>query len=158
MSGVADHEAAAGGEEGGHDSGGENARLRFFGELGIAASLLDQRAATYSIDTRQRLGLAIAAARGAKALLLDEPTSLMDADTAEHFTTLVKAYAEGIITGEPAAVLMTTDSPELAAEFSHKVGLLKKGKLLGVLVADDMTRPELLEQCLQHCAEPVRRG
>ena len=124
--------------------------VRLYKELGIDESLVDQPAASYSIDARQRVGLAIAVARDAKALLLDEPTVGMDAATAEQFTALVRSYADGDITGQPAAVLMATSSSTLATEFAHKVGLLKNGKLLGVVELDDVGPKEFAERCADH--------
>lgn len=124
---------------------------RLFEELGIEVGLADARAATYTVDVRQRIGLAIAVARDAKALLLDEPTGGMDVATAEQFTAVVRSFADGDITGEPAAVLMTTSSPELASEFANRVGLLKKGKLLEILSAEEIGPRELADRCLEHC-------
>lgn len=124
---------------------------RLFEELGIEPGLADKRASTYTVDVRQRIGLAIAVARDAKALLLDEPTGRMDTATAEQYTGLVRSYAGGTITGEPVAVLMTTSTPELASEFAHRVGLLKDGRLLEILSADEIRPRELADRCLEHC-------
>ena len=124
--------------------------VRLYKELGIDERLVDEPASTYSIDARQRVGLAIAVARDAKALLLDEPTAGMDAATAEHFTALVRSYADGKITGQPAAVLMATSSWTLATEFAHKVGLMKNGKLLEVIELDDVGPEEFSERCAEH--------
>ncbi len=140
----------AGFEELSHDE-----MTRLFKELGVDAGLVDQAAGGYSVDTRQRFGLAIAVARNAKALLLDEPTLHMDATTSESYTKLVHSYAEGTITGDPAAVLMTTSSAELAGKYGHKVALLKNGKLLEVLEAEDIGRTEFVERCHEHCPMPV---
>jgi len=126
---------------------------RLFRDLGIDENLANARAATYSVEERQRFGLAIAVARDAKALLLDEPTTQMSGESAESYATLVRAYAAGDITGEPAAVLMTTGSAELAAGFADKVGLLRKGKLLEVLEASEIGPGEMTERCAEHCAE-----
>lgn len=123
---------------------------RLFKELGVPQTLVDEPAETYSIDARQRIGLAIAVARDAKALLLDDPTVHMDDETAEQYAALVRSYAVGDITGEPAAVLMATSSAEIAAEYSHKVGLLSKGKLLEVLEAEELLPGELAERCAEH--------
>jgi ABC-2 type transport system ATP-binding protein len=49
--------------------------LGFFREVGLAADAADRRVGTYSKGMRQKVGIAIALAKGAKALLLDEPTS-----------------------------------------------------------------------------------
>jgi ABC-2 type transport system ATP-binding protein len=134
----------------GYDELSHDDTARLFKELGVPQSLVDEPAADYSIDARQRIGLAIAVARDAKALLLDEPTAEMDSETAEQYATLVRSYAVGDITGEPAAVLMATSSPEIAAEYSHKVGLLRNGKLLEILEADEMGPEELADRCATH--------
>ncbi len=128
---------------------------RLFQELGIADGVLDQPAVGYSIETRQRIGLAIAVARDAQALLMDEPTKHLEEATARAYLTLVRAYAEGSITGVPAAVLLTTGSAALAAEFGHKVGLLAKGKLVEILEAEETLPQEILERCLEFCPVPV---
>ncbi|MBY0507190.1 MAG: ABC transporter ATP-binding protein [Bryobacteraceae bacterium] len=128
---------------------------RLFKDLGLAQELLDQPASTYSVVVRQRIGLAIAVSRDAKALLLDEPTQHMDSAAAEEYVTLVKAYAEGDILGQPAAVLLATSSAEIAAEFSHKVGFLKNGKLVDILEADDIGRREYVERCHEFCPAPA---
>lgn len=138
--------AMAGFEELSHEDA-----VRLYKELGIAASLVDERAEVYSIDARQRLGLAIAVARDAKALLLDDPTVHMDLPTAQEFTALVRSYADGEITGQRAAVLMATSSAELVTEFAHKVGLLENGKLLEILELDDIGPQEFAERCEAHC-------
>ena len=134
----------------GFDELGHDDAARLFKELGVPQGLVDEPAATYSIDARQRIGLAIAVARDAKALLVDEPTAQMDEETAEQYCALLRSYAVGDITGEPAAVLMATSSAELAAEFSHKVGFLRNGKILEVLEAEELMPGELAERCAEH--------
>jgi len=129
---------------------------RLFRELGLGEEVLDQPAGGYSIETRQRIGLAIAVARDAQALLMDEPTKHLDEATAHGYLTLVRAYAEGKITGAPAAVLLATSSSALAAEFGHKVGLLAKGKLVDILEAEELPRDEFIERCREFC--PVAVG
>ena len=53
-----------------------DAQLRaFLTEAGLQAGAHDQRTAAYSKGMRQKVGIAIALAKEAKALLLDEPTS-----------------------------------------------------------------------------------
>ncbi len=123
---------------------------RLFKELGVDERLVNERASTYSIDARQRIGLAIAVARDAKALLLDEPTLHMDAATARQYTALVRSYADGGITGEKVAALMTTSSAELAAEFAHKAALLRNGKLVAILDREDLDDREFADKCLEH--------
>jgi ABC-2 type transport system ATP-binding protein len=121
-------------------SGIEN--LRYFCALGgvaladaAARALLDQaglqgsahaaRVATYSKGMRQKVGLAIAHAKHAKAMLLDEPTSGLDPGAANDFAQRVRAAAD---TG--MAVLMATHDLFNAKQVADRIGIMKEGQLV----------------------------
>jgi ABC-2 type transport system ATP-binding protein len=72
-------------------------------EVGLDPRAADQRVATYSKGMRQKVGIAIALAKQARALLLDEPTSGLDPHAANEFSLLLeRARANGV------AILTTT--------------------------------------------------
>lgn len=62
----------------GHDKYTRDDLMRLFDEVGLAGEAAERRVASYSKGMRQKVGMAIALAKQAKALLLDEPTSGLD--------------------------------------------------------------------------------
>jgi len=104
----------------------------------LLAAGLPEEAATrpvrgYSKGMRQKVGVAIALARRAQALLLDEPTSGLDPLAANEFAALIeKLRREGM------AVLMVTHDLFLAKQCGTKIGIMAGGKLATVFGADDV--------------------
>jgi ABC-2 type transport system ATP-binding protein len=64
--------------------------LGFLKEAGLVADAAERRVGAYSKGMRQKVGIAIAIAKKAKALLLDEPTSGLDPKAANEFSELLK--------------------------------------------------------------------
>jgi ABC-2 type transport system ATP-binding protein len=63
---------------------------RFLTEAGLQAEAHDRRVSGYSKGMRQKVGIAIALAKQAKALLLDEPTSGLDPSASHEFSQLLR--------------------------------------------------------------------
>jgi ABC-2 type transport system ATP-binding protein len=59
----------------GHEGYSREQLLKFFEVVGLQREVADNRVSTYSKGMRQKVGIAIALAKKAEALLLDEPTS-----------------------------------------------------------------------------------
>lgn len=89
---------------------------------------------------RQKVGIAIALAREARALVLDEPTSGMDPSASCEFSRLLSALA-----GRGLAVLMATHDLFRAAAVATRVGIMRKGQLIHE-IAKDRIRSDNLEQ------------
>lgn len=70
---------------------------------GLPDAAVDRRAGGYSKGMRQKVGLALAIAKNARALLLDEPTSGLDPQASAEFHDLVVRQRDA-----GAAVLMVT--------------------------------------------------
>jgi ABC-type iron transport system FetAB ATPase subunit len=70
---------------------------------GLPPDAADKRVSTYSKGMRQKVGIAIAVAKRAEALLLDEPTSGLDPKAANEFSQLLTT-----LSGSGVAVLMAT--------------------------------------------------
>lgn len=96
------------------------------------------RVSTYSKGMRQKVGIAIALAKQAKALLLDEPTSGLDPKAANEFSDILRT-----LSADGAAILMTTHDIFRAKEIGTRIGIMREGKLVETLAADELTANEL---------------
>jgi ABC-2 type transport system ATP-binding protein len=101
---------------------------------GVPAAALHRRVAGYSKGMRQKVGIAVAWAKHAQALLLDEPTSGLDPLAANEFAAAIHALrAQGL------AILMVTHDLFLAQQCGTRVGIMQRGRLVDVL---DTTRTD----------------
>jgi ABC-2 type transport system ATP-binding protein len=98
----------------------------------------NQRVGGYSKGMRQKVGIAIALAKQAKALLLDEPTSGLDPKASNEFSTLIKDLAT-----EGVAILMATHDIFRAKDVASRVGIMREGQLVAIHKAADLTAVEL---------------
>jgi ABC-2 type transport system ATP-binding protein len=122
--------------------------LGFFHRAGLEEEHATRRVATYSKGMRQKVGIAIALAKRAEALLLDEPTSGLDPKAANEFSVLLRALsADGI------AVLMATHDLFRAKELGSRIGIMKGGRLLARLRAEEIAHADLERIYLQHMHE-----
>jgi ABC-2 type transport system ATP-binding protein len=115
---------------------------------------LDQAAATkpvqdYSKGMRQKVGLAIALGKNAKALLLDEPLSGLDPKAANEFCALLRVLAN-----EGKAVLMATHDLFRAREISDKIVIMKSGNMVASLESAALDNASLEKIYLQHMHDP----
>ncbi len=98
----------------------------------------NQRVSGYSKGMRQKVGIAIALAKQAKALLLDEPTSGLDPKASNEFSVLIKNLA-----AEGVAVLMATHDIFRAKDVANRVGIMREGQLVAIHKAAELTAVEL---------------
>jgi len=142
-------------------SGIEN--LTYFAELALArrvstdevrallhAAGLQEEAATravegYSKGMRQKVGIALAMAKQATALLLDEPTSGLDPKASNEFSRLLSELASG-----GAGVLMATHDLFRAKESGTHVAIMKHGRVVAQHRTTDLTHADLETLYLQH--------
>lgn len=115
------------------------ARLReCLAAAGLPAAAFDHRASGYSKGMRQKVGIALAIAKDARALLLDEPTSGLDPQaSAEFHDLLVRQRDAG------AAVLMVTHDLFRAREVGTRIGLMRESRLQRMIAAKDISAAEL---------------
>jgi ABC-2 type transport system ATP-binding protein len=95
---------------------------------GLAPDAAERPVREYSKGMRQKLGLAIAAARGAHNLLLDEPTSGLDPDAAADLMTSLLA-----LRGAGAAILMATHDVFRARDAADHIVILRRGRTIASL-------------------------
>ena len=119
--------------------------LEFLEQVALQREAADQRVGTYSKGMRQKVGIAIALAKNARALLLDEPTSGLDPKAANEFSTLLAEMRDAGI-----AVLMATHDLFRAKESGTRVGIMKYGKLVATLSTTEIAHSDLERVYLEH--------
>jgi len=124
-------------ELGGHRYDDQALRA-FLSEAGLQAEAHDRRVSGYSKGMRQKVGIAIALAKQAKALLLDEPTSGLDPSASHEFSALLRKLA-----GQGVAVLMATHDLFRAKEDATRVGIMRHGRLVRELTAAEISHTDL---------------
>ncbi len=119
--------------------------LDLFTRVGLRTEAADQRVSAYSKGMRQKVGIAIAIAKQARALLLDEPTSGLDPQAANEFTGLLESLsADGV------AVLMATHDLFRAKQAGTRVGIMKQGRLVRTLDTAEIGHADLERIYLEH--------
>ena len=98
----------------------------------------------YSKGMRQKVGIAIALAKKATALLLDEPTSGLDPKASNEFSEILKE-----LSANGTAILMATHDIFRAKEVAHRIGIMKEGNLVRILDTALISANELEELYLQ---------
>jgi len=119
-------------------------------EAGLTREQIDRPVAGYSKGMRQKVGLAIAFAKEAKALLLDEPMSGLDPKAASEFTARVGRFREA-----GCAVLIATHDIFRAKECASRIGIMRSGRLVELIEAGDVDAREIERIYLNHMHEEV---
>jgi ABC-2 type transport system ATP-binding protein len=122
--------------------------LEFLKQVGLPPEAADKRVGTYSKGMRQKVGIAIALAKNAKALLLDEPTSGLDPKAANEFSALLAQLSR-----DGVAVLMATHDLFRAKESGTRVGIMRQGKLVRTLETTEVGHADLERIYLEHMHE-----
>jgi ABC-2 type transport system ATP-binding protein len=117
----------------------------FLERVGLEPEAFHRRAASYSKGMRQKVGLAVALAKNARALLLDEPLSGLDPKAANELCRLILELKR-----EGRAVLMATHDLFRAKEIGDRVGIMKQGSLVGLLDARPLQAAEIEAIYLDH--------
>lgn len=119
--------------------------LGFLDASGLAWDAAERPLGGYSKGMRQKVGIAIALARNAKALLLDEPTSGLDPQASYEFSKLVQQLAQS-----GGAILMATHDLFRVKETGTRAGIMKGGRLVAQLDTGALTAADLERIYLQH--------
>lgn len=126
-------------------------RDTLLGSLTFPLASIDRPVANYSKGMRQKLALAIALAKGAGAILLDEPLSGLDPKAANDLVGVLRQLAS-----DGVALLLSTHDLPRAREVADWVGIMANGRLLDRRRASGLTANQLEEIYLDHMAERVR--
>jgi len=87
---------------------------------------------TYSKGMRQKVAIALALLRDAPVLFLDEPTSGLDPVAIDEFNRLIRGLA-----AEGRTILMVTHDVYGACQIADRIGLLRRGELVGLFGSED---------------------
>lgn len=117
----------------------------FLTRAGLQPEAHAARASTYSKGMRQKVGIAVAIAKSAGALLLDEPTSGLDPHASNEFSSTLKQLRDGGV-----AVLMATHDLFHAKDVGTRVGIMRKGVLKAEFDPAGIGHGELEELYLSH--------
>jgi ABC-2 type transport system ATP-binding protein len=129
----------------GHEDYSRKELEAFLARSGLQADAHDQRVATYSKGMRQKVGIAIALAKQARALLLDEPTSGLDPEASNEFSGLLQQLrTDGV------AILMATHDLFRAKEVGSRVGIMRRGVLRAELDPATLDHADLERIYLEH--------
>ncbi|MEM1269001.1 MAG: ABC transporter ATP-binding protein [Bacteroidota bacterium] len=129
----------------GHDHYSDSDLRQFLSKAGLQQDAHDRRISTYSKGMRQKVGIALALAKEAKALLLDEPTSGLDPSASFEFSELLHE-----LSGQGVAVLMATHDLFRAKDVATRVGLMRDGRLVQELTGDELAKADLEALYLEH--------
>ena len=112
------------------------------------------RVGSLSVGERQRVEIIKALYRGARVLILDEPTAVLTPQEADSlFATLGQLIAEGL------SVIFISHKLDEVLRVSHRVAVLRGGRLVAERRADATTKPELAELMVGRRVEmPARVG
>ncbi len=114
-------------------------------EAGLERETVGRRVSAYSKGMRQKVGIAIAMAKEADALLLDEPTSGLDPKASNEFSALVDRLRD-----RGVAVLMATHDLFRAKDTGTRVGIMRYGRLVTELSTAEIGHADLERIYLEH--------
>lgn len=110
----------------------------FLTQAGLQLTAQHSRLTTYSKGMRQKVGIAIALAKNADAILMDEPTSGLDPKATAEFTAICKSLA-----AQGKTIFMATHDIFNAVNVSHRIGIMKEGSLVHTVPTSSITAAEL---------------
>lgn len=113
-------------------------------KCGLPAEAHHQKLEAYSKGMRQKVGVAIAYAKKASVLLLDEPASGLDPEASNELSALLRSLA-----AEGTTVLMASHDLFRVRETASRIGILHHGRLLQELEAKDVSANDLESIYLQ---------
>jgi len=112
---------------------------------GLQAEAADRRIATYSKGMRQKTGIAVAVAKQAKALLLDEPFSGLDPKASNEFAQILTSMKRN-----GTAVLMATHDIFRAKEVGNRIGIMRAGHLLEEIDPSSVSHTDIENIYVRH--------
>ncbi len=113
----------------------------------------DARVASLSVGERQRVEILKALVRGARILILDEPTAVLTPQESESlFSTLAQMVAQGL------SIVFISHKLDEVLRVSHRIAVLRAGQLVAMLPAAGASKTQLAEAMVGRSVAPARRA
>ena len=113
----------------------------------------DARVADLSVGERQRVEILKALFRGARILILDEPTAVLTPqESASLFHTLAQMVAQGL------SIIFISHKLDEVLRVSHRIAVLRAGQLVATLPAAGANKAQLAALMVGRSVEPARRA
>ena len=116
----------------------DEALSKILNDCGLDSNAINKKVDLYSKGMRQKVGIAIAFAKKAKVLLLDEPASGLDPLASTELSSTLKSLAK-----KGTAVLMASHDIFRIRETCDRIGILKNGSLIDQMDTSKVTTNEL---------------
>jgi ABC-2 type transport system ATP-binding protein len=117
-------------------------------QAGLPEDAAKKRIGACSKGMRRKVGIAIAIAKNAKALLLDELTSGLDPKAANEFSEILKKMRDS-----GAAIPVATLDLFRAKDSGARVGIMTHGRMFATLQTEEIWRAEPGQIYLEHMRE-----
>lgn len=112
----------------------------------------DARTGTLSVGERQRVEILKALYRGARILILDEPTAVLTPQESEAlFATLAQMVTQGL------AIIFISHKLAEVLRVSQRVAVLRAGRLVAQARADQVSQLQLAEWMVGQTLQPPQR-
>lgn len=112
---------------------------------------LDARISRLSVGEQQRVEILKALVRGARALILDEPTAVLTPAEIDGLGVTLREVA-----GEGHGVFIVTHKLNEVMSFSDRVSVMRHGRLIGTWETHDMTADALVSHMVGRSLQPPR--
>jgi general nucleoside transport system ATP-binding protein len=112
----------------------------------------EARVADLSVGERQRVEILKALVRGARILILDEPTAVLTPQESESlFATLAQMVAEGL------SIIFISHKLDEVLRVSHRIAVLRSGRLVATLPAAGASKAMLAEAMVGRRVAPAQK-
>ncbi len=112
----------------------------------------DARVGSLSVGERQRVEILKALYRGARILILDEPTAVLTPDEAQGlFDVLAQMVAQGL------SIIFISHKLKEVLRVSHRIAVLRGGKLVAQTLTIQTTQTQLAQWMVGHAVDATER-